>query len=258
MKIKYITYLLIALIGGVVTVPAHAESTRKERKLINKGNSLYNERKFVEATSIYEEALKENSSSAEARYNLGLSQIRQVANPADTTGKSAKLVDAARKNFSQVAALAKTKPGLAAKANFNLGNIEFNAKDFAKAIEFYKQALRIDPNDDKARKNLRIAQKNLQNQNQDKNKNQNQKNKEDQKNKDQNKENNKDQNKDQNQNQNQNNNQKQDKKEEDLSQQAASQILQAIDNKEAATRARVNKANSGDKAAKTKANSRRW
>lgn len=255
MKLKQFVFLLLSIIGGCFCFNVNAESTRAERKLISKGNSLYNERRFVEAQSYYEEALKVNSSSAEARYNLGLSQVRQVTNPSDTTGKNKKLLDSARKNFSDVASLAKTKPGLASKANYNLGNVEFNVKDYAKAIEYYKQALRINPNDDKARKNLRIAQKNLQNQNQDQNN----------KNQDQDKQDNNDQNQDKQQNQDQNKDQqnqlnKDQKKDEenDMNQQTASQILQAIDNKEAATRARVNKENSGEKAAAGRTNMRKW
>lgn len=260
MKIKGLVILLSLLVISVSNTAVSAQTTRQERRLINKGNELYKERKFVEAQSIYEEALVANGASAEARYNLGLSQIRQIVNPADTAPKTKKIVDAARKNFADVAAQARVKPGLAAKANFNLGNIEFNSKDFQKAIDYYKQALRIDPTDDKARKNLRIAQKNLEKQNHDKNKDQN---------KDQNKDKDKDKDKDQNKNQDKNenqdrnnnrDNQKDQNKEQqnNISQQTASQILQAIDNKESATRARVNKANKGEKAAAAGRNNRRW
>lgn len=239
-----------------VQIPVKAESTRAERRLINKGNSLYNEHKFVEAAQVYEEALNVNNASAEARYNYALAKTRQIVNPQDTTPQNKILIDEAKKNFEKVASMARSKPGLAAKANYNLGNLEFNSKDYAKAIEYYKQALRIDPNDDRARKNLRIAQKNLQNQNQDQNKNQQDQNK-DKKDQDQNKNN--DQNQDN--NSKDNNQPKENQPQEnnkDLSQQAASQILQAIDNKEAATRARVNKANSGKEAATGQTNYKKW
>lgn len=253
MNIRYIICFFSMLVSVFFTFDSFAESTRKERRLINEGNSLYNERKFIEAQSIYEEALQENPASAEARYNLGLSQVKQVVNPADTAGKSRSLIESARKNFTEVASLVKTKPGLAAKANFNMGNIEFNSKDFRKAIEYYKQALRIDPSDEKARKNLRIAQKNLQNQNQNQDKNKDQQNKE---NKDQ------EENKDQQQNNKNNNQDKEQEKEKQqdnsLSNQAASRILQAIDNKESATRARVNKASKGEKSESASGNMRRW
>lgn len=255
---RHILFLIATfLIAG--TGVANAESLRAERKLINEGNKLYMERKFGEAAKKYEEALGVNAQSAVSRYNLGLSQIKQVTNPQDTTPKAKGLLDNARTNLSAVASQAKEKPGLASKANYNLGNLEFNVKDYKKAIEYYKQALRIDPNDNSARKNLRIAQKQLQNQDQDKqdqNKDQNQ----DQQNqdKDQNKDQNQDQNKDQNQqNQNQDK-QGQKQKENNISQQTANQILQAIDNKENQTRARVNRANKGDKSVGQGSARKKW
>ena len=145
MKFIKIFLLAIMVVTSVFCSQNAEASTRKERRLINRGNESYRDRNFAEAQNLFEQALSENSASAEARYNLGLSQIRQVANIADTTAANSARVDAARKNFSDVAALARQKPGLAAKANLNLGNIEFKARDFQKAIDYYKQALRIDP-----------------------------------------------------------------------------------------------------------------
>ncbi len=227
----------------------NAESVRAERKLITEGNKLFTERKFAEAAKKYEEALGVNPSSAVGKYNLGMAQIKQVTNPQDTTPKSTSLLSSARQNLGSVAAMAKEKPGLAAKANYNLGNLEFNTKEYKNAVDYYKQALRIDPNDESARKNLRIAQKQLQNQDQNKD------NKQDQ-NKDQNQDQNKDQNQDQNKQdqdkQDQNKDQNKDKKdqqpkEQQINPQTANQILQAMDNKENQTRARVNRANKGEK-----------
>ena len=254
-RIKYIFIALLSLIA-LDCGSAVAQSVRAERRLINEGNKLYNERKFAEAAKKYESAIGVNSSSAVGHYNLGLAQIKQVTNPQDTTPKSKSLLDNARKNLSSVGALAKDKPGLASKANYNLGNLEYNQKEYKNAIEYYKQALRIDPSDNSARKNLRIAQKQMQNQdqNKDQNKDQNQDQNKDQ-NKDQNQDKNKDQNKDQNKNQDQNQDQKQDN---NISQQVANQILQAVDNKENQTRARVNRASKGDKSKGEGGSRKRW
>lgn len=255
-----IVFIFIASIfaSGELDFTAGA-STRKERRLINKGNELYKERKFVDANGLYQQALTENPNSAEARYNLGLSQVRQITDLSDTTANTVSRLELARKSFSDVAALAKDKPGLAAKANLNLGNIEFKVKDFGKAVEYYKQALRIDPDDDKARKNLRIAQLNLRQQQQDQNKDKNQdKDKNKDKDKDKNQDKNKDQNKDSNQNRNEKDKKdKKDNKDNNISPQAASQILKAVDNKESATRARVTKGN-GQNRSPYGRNSRRW
>lgn len=239
--------LLLTLGAGV---PAAQASTRAERRLVTKGNKLYTDRKYVEAASVYEEALKENPQSTSARYNLGLAQLRQVKNPKDTTPANVQMLDRARKNFSEVAARAKDKPGLAAKANYNLGNLEFNTEQYQKAIEYYKQALRIDSDDEHARKNLRIAQKKLQQQNQ--NKDQNKDQKQDQQKQDQQKDQN------QNQNQNQDKQQQQQPQEQKINEQTAERILQAMDNKENQTRARVNRANKGEKAVGSGRANKRW
>lgn len=247
---------LVFLFVGICPFYADAQSIREERKLISEGNKLFTERKYAEAAKKYEEALGVNSLSAVGRYNLGLAQIKQVTNPQDTTPKSKSLLDNARKNLSSVASMAKEKPGLASKANYNLGNLEYNTKEYKNAIDYYKQALRINPEDESARKNLRIAQKQLQNQ--DQNKDQNQQNKD--QNKDQNQDQNKDQQKDQNKNQEQNKNQdkKDQQKDNNISQQTANQILQAMDNKENQTRARVNRANKGEKSTGTGGARKRW
>lgn len=257
MKTRFIFILSAILLVLTSAGCDRGGTTRQERRLINKGNELYKSKKYQEAAKAYEEALQVNANSDEARYNLGLAQIRQVSNPADTTAATKAMVEKAMANFTTVSARAKEKPGLAAKANYNMGNMEFNAKQFDKAIGYYKQSLRIDADDDRTRMNLRIAQLNLkkdQNKdNQDQNKNQ------DQDKKDQQQDQNKDQNKDQqNQSQQQDQQNQQQKQQKEMSQQAASQILQAIDNKESATRARVNKARKGEKSAAAGRNNRRW
>lgn len=251
--------VLMCLVGASTM---WSQSTRPERRLITEGNKLYVGRKFKEAATVYENALRENAESAVARYNLGLAQIRQVANPKDTTPATLSLLEKGRKNLLDVASLAKTKPSLAAKANYNLGNLEFNTEKYQEAINYYKQALRIDPQDNQARKNLRIAQLKQQNQNnQDKNQ-QNQQQQNQQQNQDQNKDqqDKQDQNKDQNQNkqdkQNQDNKEQPNPKE--INPQTASQILQAMDNKENQTRARVNRANNGGKVQGGGQRSKRW
>lgn len=258
MNFRYFILLLVVFVVASA-VPDHSiASTRKERRLISAGNDAYKQRNFKDAQSLYQAALDENAASAEALYNLGLSQIRQIVNFEDTAANNKSKIDIARKNFQNVANLAKQKPGLAAKANLNLGNIEFKAKDFQKAVDYYKQALRIDPNDDKARKNLRIAQLNLKNQqNQDQNQDQN-KNQDKDKDKDQNKDQNKD--KQDNKDQDKQEDQQKDKdqqKDNNISKQSAERILKAVDNKESATRARVTKGNEKTQNARGR-NMRRW
>lgn len=250
MKFRVLLKYFLIVLAVVSAAAASAQSTRQERRLITSGNKLYVERKFKDAAAKYQEALKVNGGSAVAKYNLGMAEIRQVANPKDTTARNATLIQGGMKLLSEVAAMAKEKPGLASKANYNLGNLEFNRENYSEAISYYKQALRIDPNDANARKNLRIAQLKQQNQN-NQDKNQNKDNKDQDKNQDQknDQDKNQDQNKDQNQDKQdqQKDQNKEQPQEKEINQQTASQILQAIDNKESQTRARVNRANKGEK-----------
>ena len=242
---------LCAILVAAVATPLSAQSTRAERCHINTGNRLYEQNKFVDAQREYQAALKANPSSAVATYNLGLSQLRQIKNLKDTTSKNSPLRKEAVSNLSAVANMAASKPGLAAKANYNLGNMEFNSENYKGAIDYYKQSLRIDPSDERARKNLRIAQKKLQQQQQ----NQQNQDKKDQDKQDQDK---KDQQQKQDQKQ-QKQDQKQDQeKQQQISPQTSQQILQAVDNKENAVRARVNKANSGKKSGEAARSVRRW
>ena len=247
---KAIYILMSVMLLGISTVPAAQASTRAERRLVTKGNKLYTERKFVEAESVYQEALRENPQSTSARYNLGLSQLRQVKNLKDSTPKTQKLIEGARQNFTEAARNVKQRPGIAAKANYNLGNMEFNMEQYQKAIDYYKQSLRIDPDDDNARRNLRIAQKKLQQQNQDKNQqnqNQDQQDKKDQQDQ-----------KNQQQQQPQQQEQKQQPQEQKINEQTAQRILQAMDSKENQTRARVNRAAKGEKSVGNGSARKRW
>ena len=240
-------------------------STKKERNHITKGNKYYEEGKFKEALKQYQDAIDENPSSVVGRYNLGLSEIRIGSNPNDTTEAAKKMLESGIKNMQQVANLGNRRPDLASKASYNLGNVAFNSQDFQKAIDYYKQSLRLDPNDENARRNLRIAQLKIQdNQDQDQNQDQNQdqQDQEQDKNEDQ-----QDQNQDQEQNQdqqdqeqNQDQNQEQDQQDQpqnSLNQQTAEQILNAIENKENQTRARVAGQNA-EKSRQRNKNRRNW
>lgn len=251
---KAIYILMSVMLLGISAVPMAQASTRAERRLVTKGNKLYTERKFVEAESVYQEALRENPQSTSARYNLGLSQLRQVKNLKDSTPKTQKLIEGARQNFTEAARNVKQRPGIAAKANYNLGNMEFNMEQYQKAIDYYKQSLRIDPDDDNARRNLRIAQKKLQQQNQDKDKD---KDKQNQNQDQQDKKDQQDQ-KNQQQQQPQQQEQKQQPQEQKINEQTAQRILQAMDSKENQTRARVNRAAKGEKSIGNGGARKRW
>ena len=244
--------LLSLLSLAIAALPAYAESTRKERRLISEGNRLYKEGKFKEASKQYQMAVAVNPQSPEARFNLALSHLKLAAQPGVDEKQREQLMKSGTEGMSAIAGVGASNPKLASYVAYNLGNVAFNAQQYPEAIQCYKQALRFNPDDDTARRNLRIAQKKLQDQNKDKNKDQNKDQNKDKDNKDKDQNN---QNKDQNQNKDKNENQQ---KDNSMSNNTAEQILKAMENKENATRTRVNAAGQGKEAAGKNGGRKNW
>lgn len=254
-----------------------AASNRFERNFIVEGNKLYRQGRFAEAETMYKKALEQNSLSPQARFNLAASYIRQSGS-ADPNADRNPLSEA-QKLLSDLSHLrddmSEDERHIAELADYNLGNIAFNNNDFRSAIENYKKALRINPDNDKARQNLRLAQLKLQeqqnqDQNQDQNQNQNQnQDKQDQDNQDKNQNQDQDKNQDQNNQDNKqdqqpqgqdNNKEKQnpEKQRSGMSDANAEQILKAMENEEAATRRRVEAERRKSEAAKRRRVTNPW
>ncbi len=198
----------------------HDPSTKAERNFIRSGNKLFDDKNYAEAEIEYSKALQANPNSATAAYNLALALAMQ-AEPNDSTG----IIERADSLFSYAASITRNKQ-LKAMAHYNMGNMAYNNNQFDKAINDYKDALRVMPGDDDARYNLRMAQlkqqqqQNQQNQdqNQDKDQNQNQDKNQDQ-NQDQNQQNQDQQNQDQQNQQKQDQQKQQDKQNQQQDQQ---------------------------------------
>ena len=233
--------LLIFALSVVLPVCAFCQqdySTKKERNYIREGNELFKEKRYAEAEAAFKKALQENGNSPIAKFNLATTYLKQV-NLNDTTQNG--LLSETQQLLKETASIA--DPKLSSKAYYDLGNIFYNQKNYAQSIAMYKDALRRNPDDDQARQNLRLAQKQLQNQ---QNQQQNQDNKQD--NKDQQKQN-QDQNKEKNKNgqdqqkpDNQQQKQPQQPPKNGMSKENAEQILQTMQNEEKNTQDKVNKA----------------
>lgn len=239
---KKITVILVVLFSVCAVCGAQTE-----RGSVRKGNRDFSKSRFDEAEINYKKALVADSTSVAADYNLGNTYFRM-----ENFGEAEKYYSAAADS------LAKGEYG--ADLYHNLGNSLMTHKEYQKAIEAYKNALRRRPGDMETKANLAYAQKMLenqqdqqnqdqQNQNQDQNQDQNQQNqdqqdKQDKQNQDQQDKQNQDQN--QNQNQNQDQNQDQDRQNQQgqqpkISPQAAQQMLQAIQDQEKDTQEKVKK-----------------
>ncbi len=218
-------------------------STRKERNFVRDGNALYKSKHYPEAEVAYKKALEENPNSEAALYNLALVYIRTSGPNATGEGENDPLKEA--QSILTNLARSSQDPDISERAHYNLGNMAFNAENYAQAIDMYKGALRRNPDNDLTRENLRLAQLKLKEQ------------QDQQQNQDQNQEQNQDQQQQQQQQQNQDQQQDQDKNQDQQPQQPkqdeqqqqqqqggisdsnAEKILKTMENEENATRRRV-------------------
>lgn len=201
-------------------------ATKKERQLILDGNKLYKEKKFKEAKEKFQQALKENAESSVASFNTGLADIQIAASLQGQDSIAGQLLQEAASMMNKVGQRNVLNQNLSSRAFYNLGNIYFGSEQYGDAINAYKQSLRLNPSDNNARRNLRIAQKKKQEQDKDNNKQNNQQN-QDNKDKQQDKKDN-DKNNEKNQNQ--------DQQKPRINNQTSQQILDAVERKENQTR----------------------
>ena len=140
----YITLLFL-----LVASSAFAQKT--ERDYLRSGNKLYNDSLFIKAEVDYRKALEINPKSTDAMFNLGNTLMLQNK------------LQESMEEYVSATKLEKDKNKLS--QNFhNIGVIFHSQKDYIKAIEAYKEALRNNPADDETRYNLALAQKMLKDQ----------------------------------------------------------------------------------------------
>ena len=150
-------YYIILLLLTALSVSSYADN-RQARKLIRKGNALYRADKRQEAQVDYLKAYRADSTDARVQYNLATSMF-----PQDYKLVQKERCDTMAMMFER-AAQTETNPLRKAKAYHNEGVAYQGVKDFGKAIEAYKNALRCNPNDDESRYNLVLCQRQLKNQ----------------------------------------------------------------------------------------------
>lgn len=207
------------------------------RNLIKEGNKLYHDKRYSEAEVCYNKALEINPNSAVAQFNLASTLMQNNGN-SDPTAESSP-INQAERILQSLVKTAGDEASIVEKSFYNLGNIAFNRQQYAESIEMYKNALRKNPDNDKARENLRLAQLKMQNQDQNQNQDQQQDQDQQEQQDQQQQQQNQDQQQDKNQ-QNQNKNQEQQQnQQQQMSDANAERILKAMENAEAATRRKV-------------------
>lgn len=212
MMMRNRTIGIILLLLTAISVSAQ----KAERDYIRKGNRAYKDSTYVNAEVNYRKAIDVNPKSAISMYNLGNTLMQQNK------------LQEAMEQFVAATKMEKDKGNLA-QIYHNMGVIFHSGKDYAKAVEAYKESLRNNPKDNETRYNLALAQKMLKDQeqnqqNQDQNQGQNQDKKEQEKEQDKDKQ-------DQNQQDQQNQDQQQQPpqpQENQMSKENAEQLLKSV------------------------------
>lgn len=233
---NYVHYIIVTvaflLVGGTNAV------AQTDRNLIRQGNRAFKSQKWAAAETQYRKAIFKNQKNPQAIYNLGCALLAQQKD------------SLAMVQFGNAAQL-ESNIFRRSKSYHNMGLVMQNHREYAQAIEYYKMALRCNPQDNETRYNLALCKKllknNQQNQNnknnKDKNKNDKNKDKKNDKNKNKDGQNKNDQNKDkQNKNQDKNNSDKNKQNQEKMSRDNAEQLLNAAIQQEKATKRKMQKA----------------
>lgn len=201
--------------------PAYTPKTTKfERNSIKDGNEAFGQGNFRKSLDHYDDAISSSPTSEAARFNKAVALVKLSG------GRDSSMIAEATQiydNLGETAADASIKE----KANYNLGNLAFYENEFDKSIEFYKRALRINPNNMKTRENLRVAQLKRHDDNQQQNQ--------------QNQQNQQQQQQEQEQEQQQQDQQQQQQQEQPQPDTNADQILQSMQNRENQTRKQAEK-----------------
>jgi Ca-activated chloride channel family protein len=215
-------YFFFALLAFLL-IGASVEDARKANEAYENGN-------YEEAISLYKKAIDENPDNAKLYFNLASAQAK--------AGTSQEAV----RTFEQYKSMT-DNPEERAKANYNIGKVLSDSKEWDKAVDYYKKALRHIADDEDAKHNFELAKKKKKEQQKNQQDQQNQQNQQNndqqqQQNQDQQQDQNQQQNEDQKNQQNQQDQQQQDQQNQQqqqpqkMSKAEAEKILQALGQKE--------------------------
>ncbi|MBW6497711.1 MAG: tetratricopeptide repeat protein [Bacteroidales bacterium] len=141
--------LTLVILVMILVLPVMVQA--QERRNLRQGNKLYQDEKFNDAEIRYRQSLEENPQNIKGMFNLGNALYRQ--------GR----FDEAAEIFGGLSQFA---PGEREKAfaYHNLGNTHIQSQKYAESVDAYKNALRINPDDEQTRHNLAYAMRLLQEQ----------------------------------------------------------------------------------------------
>ena len=119
-------------------------SAQNVNKILNDADKQYQKSEYLNASKLYEEALKKSSMDLTAQYNLGVARFRLN----ETEG--------ATEAFKKALSLSKDK-SMSAKIFYNLGVAFLKSANYPEAITAFRNAMKLNSEDRDCRENLQFA-----------------------------------------------------------------------------------------------------
>lgn len=141
MKAKILVLLMLVLLDPLALL------AQADRHDVRQGNRRYGREDWKEAELSYRKALVKDSLSAAARYNLASALYRQEN------------YEGAREMMGSF----EGQENLSSDIYYNSGDVALQLKDYAAAVEAFKQSLLLNPGDLDAKENYIYAKKMLEN-----------------------------------------------------------------------------------------------
>ena len=212
--------LLIIIIINFISISAF---TQNKKSYLRNGNKLYNDSSYNDAEMQYRKSLEKDQDYFNATFNLANAVYKQ-----DRYDEASALFNSLSDDEND--------QNNKAKVYHNLGNTLFKDNKIEDAIIAYKNALRLNPDDDETRYNLALSTQEKRKQEQEQDKKEQEQDKKEQEQEQEQEQDKKEQEQEQEQDQQEKDKKEQDKKEQDkqeeMSKETAEKMLEAIQEQE--------------------------
>ena len=138
-------FLLMLMLSLIMADALYGESLYSR---VEKGRTLYKDKKYDEAVKCFVDAQIESPEEPKLKYNVANAHYKM------------RNYEEAVKNYQDVAATAQDIQ-LEEKSLYNIGNCMYRQGRLEEAVEYYKKALELDPNDQDAKYNLEFVREEI-------------------------------------------------------------------------------------------------
>jgi tetratricopeptide (TPR) repeat protein len=119
-------------------------SAQNVNKILSDADKQYQKSEYLNASKLYEEALKTSPADLTAQYNLGVARFRLNE------------IEGATEAFKKALGLSKDR-SMSAKIFYNLGVAYLKSANYPEAITAFRNALKLNSEDRDCRENLQFA-----------------------------------------------------------------------------------------------------